>query len=75
MSEPSSPRYPFLVDLPDVLFVEDVARVLRCSPSTIRRRMRGGVFDVPRLPGLDKRPRFSRPALEAWLRRNGRSPL
>ena len=29
-----------------------VAAVLRCSPSTLRRRIRAGVFTVPTLPGV-----------------------
>ena len=58
--------------LPEVLFVEDVAALLRCSSSTVRRRLRGGVFPVPTLPGVDKRPRFSRAAFMAWLERGGR---
>ena len=70
----SSPVRP-LVKLPEVLFVEDVARVLRCSPSTIRRRLRGGAFPVPRLCGVDNRPRFSRVAFETWLGRDGRRKL
>ena len=57
--------------LPDVLFVEDLAMVFRCSPSTIRRRVRAGVLGIPTLPGVDKRLRFSRAALVAWLARNG----
>ena len=57
--------------LPDVLFVEDLAMVFRCSPSTIRRRLRAGVLAIPTLPGVDKRRRFSRAAVEAWLGRGG----
>ena len=57
--------------LPDVLFVEDLAMVFRCSPSTIRRRLRARVLTIPTLPGVDKRPRFSRAAVEAWLVRGG----
>ena len=57
--------------LPDVLFIEDVAAVLRCSPSTIRRRRQAGVFTVPTLPGVDKRPQFSRVAFLSWFARHG----
>ncbi len=58
--------------LPDVLFVEDLAAVLRCSPSTIRRRLKAGVLCIPTLPGVDKRPRFGRPAVLDFLDRGGR---
>ena len=58
-------------DLPHVLFIEDVAAVLRCSPSTVRRRIRAGVFAVPPLPGVDKRWRCSRAAFLRWLGRGG----
>jgi len=58
-------------DLPDVLFVQDVAAVLRCSPSTVRRRIRAGVLPVPPLPGVDKRWRCSRVAFLRWLARGG----
>lgn len=57
--------------LPDVLFIEDVAAVLRCSPSTVRRRISAGVFTVPPLPGVDKRRRFSRAAFARWLGAGG----
>ena len=58
--------------LPDVLFVEDLAMVFRCSPSTIRRRLRARVLPIPMLPGVDKRPRFSRAVVEAHLARGGK---
>jgi predicted DNA-binding transcriptional regulator AlpA len=52
---------------PDVLFIEDVAKVLRVSRSTIERRRRHGSFPVPELPCLDSRPRWSRQAIERFL--------
>ena len=54
-------------ELPEVLFLEDVAPLLRCSPSTIKRRLRAHVFPVAPLPGIDKRPRWSKAALAQWL--------
>ena len=57
--------------LPEVLFIEDVAKLLRCSPSTIKRRVRARVFPVAPLPGIDKRPRWSKSALLAWLAAGG----
>lgn len=52
---------------PDVLFIEDLARVLRTSRSTIERRRRNGSFPVPELPRLDGRPRWSRQAVDLFL--------
>jgi hypothetical protein len=51
----------------DVLFIEDVARVLRTSRSTIERRRRSGTFPIPELPAIDERPRWSREAVETYL--------
>lgn len=50
-----------------VLFLEDVCRVLKVSRRTVERLRRHGAFPVPELPALDKRPRFSRAAVEAYL--------
>jgi predicted DNA-binding transcriptional regulator AlpA len=52
---------------PDVLFIEDVAHVLRTSRSTIERRRRSGTFPIPELPSIDGRPRWSRQAVERYL--------
>lgn len=52
---------------PEVLFIEDVARILRTSRSTIERRRRAGTFPIPELPGIDERPRWSRHAVEQYL--------
>lgn len=60
-----------VADLPDVLFLEDLAWLLRCSPWTIRRRVRGGVFPLSPLPSVDNRLRFSRAAAERLLERGG----
>jgi hypothetical protein len=53
--------------VPDVLFIEDLARVLRTSRSTIERRRRSGTFPIPELPSIDGRPRWSRRAVERYL--------
>ena len=52
---------------PDVLFIDDVARILRTSRSTIERRRRAGSFPIPELPSIDGRPRWSRQAVERYL--------
>ena len=69
------PRSPYsfrrVADLPELALLDDVARLLRCLPSTIRRRVRGGVFPVPPLPGVDNRARFSGAAGEPYIARAG----
>jgi predicted DNA-binding transcriptional regulator AlpA len=58
-----------------ILFIDDVAVLLRVSRSTIERRRREGTFPIPELPGLDCRPRWSRVAVERFLAAsNGRIP-
>ena len=52
---------------PAVLFLEDVADMLRVSRSTIERRRRAGTFPIPELPSLDRRPRWSVKAVEQYL--------
>lgn len=52
---------------PDVLFLEEVAEMLRVSRSTIERRRRDGTFPVAELPSFDRRPRWSRRAIEQFL--------
>ena len=59
--------------LPEVLFLEDVAAVLRCSPSTIKRRLRAHTFPMAPIQGIDKRPRWSKAAVLQWLAVGGRS--
>ena len=51
----------------DVLFIEDLAQILRTSRSTIERRRRSATFPIPELPAIDERPRWSRQAVERYL--------
>ena len=46
-------------DVPDVCFIADVARALRCSRATIERRLRVGTFPIPSLPSIDSRRRWA----------------
>jgi len=62
----------------DVLFIDDVAAVLKTSRRTIARLRRQRVFPIPELPSIDKRPRWSRLVVEQYLageRTLKRSPL
>ena len=60
----------------EVFFIEDVARVLGTSRSTIERRRRSGTFPIPELPRIDGRPRWSREAVQDYLKssNNGMRP-
>lgn len=51
----------------DVLFVDDIARLMRTSPRTVRRRLAAGTFPLRPLPSIDKRERFSRVQYEQLL--------
>src|SRR6184192_3560455 len=43
----------------DILFINDMVRLLRTSRTTIERRRREGSFPFPELPAIDSRPRWS----------------
>ena len=59
--------------LPEVLFLEDMAALLRCSPSTLQRRLKAQVFPLAPIQGVDKRPRWSKAAVMQWLAIGGPS--
>ena len=59
--------------LPEVLFADDVAALLRCSRSTLERRVRARVFPLAPIHGVDKRPRWSKVAVLQWLAVGGPS--
>ena len=50
-----------------VLFLADVAERLRCSPDTIRRRLREGLFPVAPITSIDNRMRFPTAAIDALM--------
>ena len=62
-----TPGHVVYAPTPDAMFIEDVARVLRTSRSTIERRRRSGTFPIPELPAIDERPRWSRQSVERYL--------
>ena len=53
--------------LPQVLLIGDLAKLLRCSVSTIRRRVRAKDFPIPPLPSIDRRLRWSTAAVCDWI--------
>lgn len=60
----------------DVLLIDELAALMRCSVSTIRNRIRAAGETEPwqlppRLPSVDKRHRWSRAVVTAWLEQNG----
>ena len=59
--------------LPPVLFLPEVALLLRCSESTITRRIGDGTFPVHPLPSIDRRPRWSRDRLLEWIEQRHRT--
>lgn len=54
-------------DSNDVLFIADLARILRVSRDTIDRRLKAGSFPIPELPRIDSRHRWSVDAVERYL--------
>jgi hypothetical protein len=54
-------------DIPLVCLLEDLARILNTSRRTIERRRASGVFPIPELPSIDKRPRYSRDDVLKYL--------
>lgn len=51
---------------PDVMLIDEVARVLKITPKQIRRLERRGAFPIPRLPKLDRHPRYARVLVERF---------
>lgn len=59
---------------PAVYFIEDICRLLRTSRRTVQRLRRHGAFPVAELQSIDKRPRWSRDAVERYLASAGVPP-
>lgn len=60
----------------DVLLIDDLAKLLRCSTRTIRQRIadahgREPWNLPPRMPAIDKRHRWNKVIVERWLDTNG----
>jgi phage terminase Nu1 subunit (DNA packaging protein) len=54
-----------------IYFMEDLVQLLGTSRRTIQRLRRHGAFPIAELPALDKRPRWSRVAVERYLASEG----
>lgn len=59
-------------ELPHVLLDDELCAVLRISLRTLKRRRKAGAFPIPQLPSLDKRHRYARQDVEAFLQRKTR---
>jgi hypothetical protein len=58
-----------------VLFDDDVCAALRISASTLKRLRRAGAFPIVELPRLDRRHRYARQDLEAFVAREKGAPV
>jgi len=59
-------------DVPDVCFIDDVARALRTSRRSIYRRLAVGTFPIPSLPSVDSRRRWAGEDVRQFI---ARAPL
>ena len=50
----------------EVMLIDEVARALKITPKQIRRLERRGAFPIPRLPKLDRHPRYARCLVERF---------
>jgi predicted site-specific integrase-resolvase len=56
--------------LPLVLFDADVCELLDISLTTLKKLRRAGAFPITELPALDKRHRYGRADVQAYLNRD-----
>ena len=59
-----------LATLPDVLTIDELATLLRCSHTTIRRGLAARTFPVAPLDCLDWKHRWSKHQVARWLTAN-----
>ena len=50
-----------------VMLIDEVARALKITPKQIRRLEQRGAFPIPRLPKLDRHPRYARRLVERFV--------
>lgn len=53
--------------IPAVCLIDDLARILRVSERTLRKRVSAGTFPIRALPSLDKRHRWSGEDVRRYL--------
>ncbi len=57
-------------DTLDVMLIDEVAGALKIRAKQIRRLERRGAFPIPRLPKLDRHPRYARALVQRFASRN-----
>ena len=57
-------------DIPAVCFDPDLQRIFQWKQRTIQKRRRAGTFPIPELPRVDRRHRYSRRDVIAFLERD-----
>lgn len=55
-----------LPETPDVMLIDEVAAALKITAKQIRRLERRGAFPIPRLPKLDRHPRYARALVQRF---------
>jgi hypothetical protein len=56
-------------EVPAVCFDDDICRLLHMSRRTLKRRRHTRTFPIPELPSLDRRRRYGRADVVAFLER------
>ena len=50
-----------------VMLIDEVAQALKITPKQIRRLEQRGALPIPRLPKLDRHPRYARRLVERFV--------
>ena len=61
-----------MTDEPQILLVADVAKMFRCSVRTLYEALSRGSFPIAPLPRIDRKLRWSRQQVDAYLQQPGR---
>ena len=67
--EPLLDRDPAELALPLICYDDDICRVLEISRTTLKRLRKNGAFPIPELPPLDRRHRYARADVLAYVGR------
>jgi hypothetical protein len=55
-----------IVDIRSVMLIDELTEALKITPKQIRRLEHCGAFPIPRLPKLDRHPRYARPLVQRF---------
>jgi hypothetical protein len=64
-----------LVDFDGVLFIDELAGLLRISPRELRQMVKRGTFPIPTMPAINRHLRWWGPTVHAWLVHNAEAAL